>query len=171
MRKKPSNKHHPYREWEIEFISSDKSINEFALTHGFDENNVKAFYRYVKINKWEERRKAFFDKAYEKFMAKAPDAMADNWLEYRGALSRVYRQIMRKVEAAEMAEVKSVPIRDLREIAETLATLSKTKSFIEGGPTDRTESKSLSVNIHANIADEIEREGDTFDAMNNGSKV
>jgi hypothetical protein len=162
MRKKPSNKHHPYREWEIEFISSDKSINEFALTHGFDENNVKAFYRYVKINKWEERRKAFFDKAYEKFMAKAPDAMADNWLEYRGAVSRVYRQIMRKVEAAETAAVKSVPIRDLREIAETLSTLTKTKSFIDGGPTERKENKNLNVNLHATITEALKARDKKF---------
>ena len=160
MKPRRKYKHHPYREWEIEFIGCDKTINEFGASKGLDNNTVGSFYRYAKAQKWEERRQEFFDKARERFLAKAPEVVADKWVEYRGSVSNLHKQLQRVIQKLSEEESPEVIAKLAKSAAETVDVLIKSDSFMAGGPTDRTESRSI--NLHATISEALKARDKKF---------
>lgn len=162
MKQKQPYKKYPYKTWELEFITSGLNLNAFGKSKGMDNDTVQSMYRHAKKNGWEEKRDAYFAKAREIIMAKGPVELADKWLEYRGALSDVRGIVRRAIKETGKAVESNNPkvllglIGTMKEAADTLDKLAKLDSFMDGGPTERTENKSLNVSLTA-IVDKIER--------------
>ena len=143
----------PYREWELDFISCDLNYVQFGELKGMAREEIFALNAYAKKHNWLEKRERFFEKARERFMAKAPDVVADKWVEQRGLVSSLYRHLKRSSEKLIQEEDPAIMARIAKDIASTIDTLVKTESFMGGGPTERVENKNL--NLHGQFMDAV----------------
>lgn len=144
------NRHNPYYEWEPDFVSCELSIREFGHSKGLTETRLGGLYTHVRENKWLEKRERYFQKAREKFMDKAPETLANKWVEQRRLVSDLHKQLARASKKLKDEEDKEAIAEIVKKIADSLDTLVKTESFMDGGPTERTENKNL--NLHVEIS-------------------
>lgn len=131
---------------EIKFLKSEVSLNKFYEQEKPCDKVL--FYKIASENKWMDKRKELWAKAKAKVMDQLPDKIVERFLRLNAVLDKVINRLEGNITEGKQKNY------ELKIAAETVSEISKTLSFLNGGPTERTENKSL--NLHAHIVNEIQ---------------
>ena len=141
---KGQKRNHNWDALKAEWLQTDLSLNQFRI----GKDIAKAvFYPHVEKGKWTETKRKNAERTLNKINTKVVNAQADKWEDYRELYKDVKKQLKRIVGKFGEDEDKTIPIRDLKDIAETLGKLTSGLSFLDGGPTARIETR----NLHGDI--------------------
>lgn len=124
-----------------EWISSNETLNQFRIRKGM---SAEWFYKVVRKQKWVEEKNKIKYKAIENYQEKAVQDQVDKWEKYRGIQSKLLKCVESVLDSVmdENGEVKGdLPPEEIRRLSAAFKELTQNQSFMDGGPTERVESK------------------------------
>lgn len=133
----------------VDFAAGNLTVQQFGKSRGMSEINT---YAQARRYRWRERRKELNARAYQKALDKIGDRKAINFAKHHKANNRLLKFLQRRLKDA---GDKGMDAAEIKTLSDALEKIMKNKSFMEGGPTDRIESKSL--NLHIDIVKLNER--------------
>ena len=131
----------------IEWLNSDETLNQFRLRHKFPESY---FYQTVKKVGWENAKTKILQRAEQKVANGLVKSTAKDWSQYHKVQNNLIKVIASVLEGVmdEHGEVRGdLPPEEIKRIASAFKDATVNKSFLEGGPTERVEQKSLHYEI------------------------
>ena len=169
-KKRPPNKYDnagkrlKYEELFLGWIASGVTLNAFCKAKEIDYDTVRV--RSID-GRWKEKRLAMEARALKKALKKLEQQKQIDFEKHIIANDDLLGFIRRKLKAAQKPmkdadgkamldddgkpKTKGLSAFEIKQFAEALEKNAKLKSFMAGGPTERTEEKSL--NLHADVAD------------------
>lgn len=151
----------PVRDWEAlksEWLQSKETMNKFRMRHGIDQ---ALFYRTTKRLGWKKEKQKLDKNALQKITNRLVNERVKDWTQYRSAqngLMESVQDIIQRTRNASGKITRSMKTSDVRQLASALKDLTQNQSFMDGGPTERSESKNLHmemVRIVQEIKDDV----------------
>lgn len=131
----------------MEWLNSDETLNQFKERHSIGDGH---FYMMIKRHHWEKAKEKIFRKAEEKVTNGLVKSTAKDWSQYHKVQNNLIKVIASVLEGVmdEHGEVRGdLPPEEIKRISSAFKDATANKSFLEGGPTERIEQKSLHYEI------------------------
>lgn len=128
-----------------EWLQGDESLNKFRIRYRLAPAH---FYQKVDEYGWEKSREIINKKAIAKIENTQAGLLAREWKQEIDLLNAAKSEVVRALNKSRDSG-KTLNYQELSNLFTALDKAVKTKSFINGGPTERIESR----NIHVAIVD------------------
>jgi len=143
-------------DWEAlkaEWLQSNESLNQFRIRKKI--GNAKSFYHHTNVDQWTDLKKKIATQVTKKIVDKQVKQNVIDWSKYEkaqdGIMAQIYALINKTTKDGKVD--KAMPARDVAQLSQALNNLSKNKSFMNGGPTERIDQRTL----HADLTDDLNK--------------
>lgn len=139
-----------------QFISSNASIMDLSRKYKLSSREYYSLVRFSHREGWRIDRKQYRANVNKKIIDQLPQVMADKWSKQRESVLLAHEGLLatlKKYQDQKTGKMRPIPPHQVRIIIDAVESAVKTISFMDGGPTERTEGKSL--NIYVDLMDAI----------------
>jgi len=131
----------------LEWVVSNKNFKQFAAEKKI--SNV-TLWRWAKKNNWEQRRNDIISEGRESALEVTSDVVKEKFIRHIKANEDLLDLVEKKIAH----EGEDLDVDEIGKLASALDKITKNKSFMTGGPTERIDNRSVS--LHADIVHIVE---------------